>query len=112
MQNSSLVKEQTMSSFLLRVELLHKPFAPTSDDYTKLHARMASVGFHQAITSSNGQRLALPPAEYFGIGQVDLATARKEAIRAASSGLRAGLDFRLVIAEISAWQAHNLAAAA
>lgn len=101
-----------MTWFLLRVELLHKPLAPTSEDYTKLHARMAQAGFHQAVTSSSGQRFALPPAEYFGIGQVDLATARKEAIRAASSGLRPGLDFRLFIAEVGAWQSHNLAAAA
>jgi hypothetical protein len=101
-----------MTSFLLRVELLHKPLAPMSEDYVKLHQRMAQAGFHQAVTSSTGQRWALPPAEYFGIGQVDLATARKAAVQAASSGLRTGLDFRLFIAEVGSWQGHNLAAAA
>ncbi|WP_084801511.1 hypothetical protein [Bradyrhizobium sp. Ec3.3] len=49
-----------MASFTKRVELHNADWS----DYELLHKKMAAQGFSRVITSDNGKRYQLPPAEY------------------------------------------------
>jgi hypothetical protein len=49
-----------MSSFTTRVELHDADWA----DYDLLHKKMVAQGFSRTITSDDGKRYQLPPAEY------------------------------------------------
>jgi hypothetical protein len=97
-----------MASFSVRIELLHNA---TTGDYSGLHDRMRGAGFQTHVISDGGQKLALPPAEYFGQGQITLTKAREEAVKAVQSGLRAGLSFRAFVSQSDGWAGHNLATA-
>ncbi|RKP46844.1 hypothetical protein [Trinickia fusca] len=101
-----------MTDFLVRIELIHNPATPTEDDYKHLHQRMEAAGFNRTIVGSSNQKLALPPAEYFGSGVIDILNVRAIVVKAVSNGLRGGLSFRVFVAEVRTWASHNLAPAA
>ncbi|MBR1132917.1 hypothetical protein [Bradyrhizobium iriomotense] len=49
-----------MASFTTRVELHDADWS----DYELLHKKMATQGFSRVVTSDDGKRYQLPPAEY------------------------------------------------
>jgi len=71
-----------MPQFITRVEL-HRA---TGEDYTKLHAAMASRGFSREITDQDGTAYFLPTAEYIREGDaLKLKTFYEDAWAGASS---------------------------
>jgi hypothetical protein len=93
-----------MFSFALRVELLNNA---TWDDYSRLHQRLANVGFYPFVIADNGQRFALPPGQYARTAAVSLPAARQQAEQAVRGGLRPGL----FVCQMTGWMGNNLAAA-
>ncbi|WP_116137198.1 hypothetical protein [Trinickia diaoshuihuensis] len=96
-----------MKNFNIRVELIHDA---NGKDYAELHQRMSSAGFGTLIRLKNGQSAHLPPAEYvYSTNSVETAmSVRDKAGAAVTTGLRAGLFFRLYVVEFVDWATHNL----
>ncbi|MGU7842039.1 hypothetical protein ACV22V_21475 [Burkholderia sp. AW33-5] len=99
-----------MKNFNIRVEIIHDANAK---DYADLHQRMSSAGFGTVIRFKNGQSAHLPPAEYvYSTAAAETAMGvRDKAGAVVSTGLRAGLSFRLYVVEFVDWATHNLIAA-
>lgn len=72
---------------------------------------MQAAGFKTSLPASDGKRYALPPAEYFRDVNLELSAIIAQVKAAVSSGLRAGLKYRVVAFRADAWASHNLSAA-
>ncbi|WP_167153184.1 hypothetical protein [Burkholderia sp. Cy-647] len=59
-------EEMSMARFVVRVEL----HSATWQDYENLHVRMNAIGLGRKIQGANGVWHDLPPAEYYGEGDV------------------------------------------
>jgi hypothetical protein len=71
-----------MAEFTVRM-VLHDN--ATWDDYAALHAAMAQRNLIDVITADNGVAYRLPPAEYYGEGDVTIERAREIADEAAGT---------------------------
>ncbi|TSD59068.1 DUF2622 domain-containing protein [Variovorax sp. KBS0712] len=71
-----------MARFTVRM-VLHDN--ATWEDYAALHAAMAQRNLVDVITADNGVVYRLPPAEYYGQGEVTIERAREIASEAADT---------------------------
>ena len=69
-----------MAQFIVRVEL----HDGTRDDYTRMHQLLAAQGIVDIITSSDGKRYKLPPAEYTYVGNATIDQVRATCQQAAA----------------------------
>lgn len=81
-----------MGKFTVRVELHQADYS----DYVELHKFMEEVGYKRVIQGDSGRWFELPPAEYYGEGNVTAEGALEYAKRAAE---RTGRTFGVLVTE-------------
>jgi hypothetical protein len=87
-----------MASFTTRVEL----HGAVASDYETLHQKMAAEGFSRIITSGDGKRYWLPPAEYNYEGAVTEADVLAKA-KAAASQVKTSFAVFVTVAGTRTW---------
>ncbi|WP_322038519.1 hypothetical protein [Burkholderia cenocepacia] len=87
-----------MARFVVRVEL----HSATWDDYEKLHGQMAATGLGRKVQAGNGFWYDLPPAEYYGEGNVTK-EAVLEAAKAAAAKVKTSYAVLVTESVASTW---------
>lgn len=90
-----------MARFTTRVEL----HGASEDDYEELHAAMAKKGFVRYITTTSGEKLKLPTAEYNYDGGASISEILNGAKAAAES---TGQTFAVLVTESAGRTSHGL----